>query len=63
MWDKASLHDLIATRLRDYQMIVVANREPYQHRFAGARIQCVPPASGMVTALEPILRAVPLRDL
>ena len=35
MWDKASLHDLIETKMTDYQMIVVANREPYIHRYAG----------------------------
>lgn len=57
MWTKDALQELIHTRLRDHQFLLVANREPYQHRFAGGRIECVPPASGMVTALEPIMRA------
>ncbi len=56
MWTKEALHDLIQTRLRDYQLIVVANREPYIHRHVGKRIECIAPASGMVTALDPILR-------
>jgi trehalose 6-phosphate synthase len=57
MWTKEALHDLIQERLKDQRLILVANREPYQHRYAGGRIECVPPASGMVSALEPILRA------
>ncbi|HYV39662.1 MAG TPA: trehalose-6-phosphate synthase [Gemmataceae bacterium] len=57
MWNKDALQDLIHTRLADHPLILVANREPYQHRFAGGRIECVPPASGMVSALEPIMRS------
>lgn len=57
MWTKEALHDLIATRLDGYQLIVVANREPYIHRRAGKRIDCIFPASGMATALDPIMRA------
>jgi len=57
MWDKASLHDLIATKMTDYQMIVVANREPYIHKFAGDAVECLRPASGMAAALDPVMRA------
>ena len=57
MWTKDALQELIQAQLRDHQFLLVANREPYQHRFAGGRIECVPPASGMVSALEPIMRA------
>jgi trehalose 6-phosphate synthase len=57
MWTKHSLQDLIQTRLGDRRFIVVGNREPYMHRYTGGRIECVPPASGLVSALEPILRA------
>ncbi len=58
MWTQEALHQLIGTRLRDYQFIVVANREPYVHRYTEARrIECVAPASGMVSALDPIMRA------
>ena len=56
MWNKEALYDLVQTRLRDYQFLLVANREPYQHRYLGGRIVCVPPASGVVSALEPIVR-------
>jgi trehalose 6-phosphate synthase len=57
MWNKASLHDLIDTKMTDYQMIVVANREPYIHRFVGDSIECLRPASGMAAALDPVMRA------
>jgi trehalose 6-phosphate synthase len=57
MWTKEALYDLIQTKLRDYQFIIVANREPYIHRYAGDRIECVQPASGMAVALDPIMRA------
>jgi trehalose 6-phosphate synthase len=57
MWTKDALQELIQTRLRDHRFIVVANREPYLHRHVGGRIECVPPASGMVSALDPILKA------
>jgi trehalose 6-phosphate synthase len=57
MWDKASLHDLIANKMTDYQVIVVANREPYIHRYADDSIECIRPASGMAAALDPIMRA------
>jgi trehalose 6-phosphate synthase len=58
MWTKEALHQLIATKLRDYQFIVVANREPYVHRYrADRRIEWAAPASGMVSALDPIVRA------
>jgi alpha,alpha-trehalose-phosphate synthase [UDP-forming] len=57
MWTKDALQDLIQTKLGDRRFILVANREPYLHRFVAGKIECVPPASGMVSALEPIMRA------
>lgn len=57
MWTKDALYDLIQTKLRDYQFIIVANREPYIHRYAGDQIECMQPASGMAVALDPIMRA------
>lgn len=39
------------------RFIAVSNREPYIHRFAGERVECIQPASGMATALDPIMRA------
>ncbi|HUP58181.1 MAG TPA: trehalose-6-phosphate synthase, partial [Bdellovibrionota bacterium] len=38
------------------KLVVIANREPYIHQRKDDRIDIVRPASGLVTALEPILR-------
>src|SRR5208282_3396565 len=38
-------------------LFVVSNREPYMHVHDGKNIKALVPASGLVTALEPILRA------
>jgi alpha,alpha-trehalose-phosphate synthase [UDP-forming] len=38
-------------------VFVVSNREPYEHVRQGKKIETRQPASGVVTALEPILRA------
>jgi alpha,alpha-trehalose-phosphate synthase [UDP-forming] len=56
-WTRDSLHDLISTRLGGRKLIVVANREPYIHRHRGEEIECIQPASGMASALHPILVA------
>jgi trehalose 6-phosphate synthase len=57
MWNKDALQELIRDRLSGHQFFVVANREPYLHQYVGNRVVCVPPVSGMVSALDPILRA------
>jgi len=38
-------------------LFVVSNREPYMHERRGKNIEAVVPASGLVTALEPVLRS------
>ncbi|MBK6399584.1 MAG: trehalose-6-phosphate synthase [Bacteroidetes bacterium] len=43
--------------LNGKKMIVVSNREPYMHIHEGKEIKCIVPASGMITAMEPILKA------
>jgi trehalose 6-phosphate synthase len=57
-WTSATLQRLVKDELGSPQVIVVSNREPYVHnrRADGSRYVEVP-ASGMVTALEPIVRA------
>jgi trehalose-6-phosphate synthase len=42
--------------LRDRNIVIFANREPYIHQRKGKQIEVTRPASGLVTALEPILR-------
>jgi alpha,alpha-trehalose-phosphate synthase [UDP-forming] len=57
VWSKKSLHDLARETLSDHRFIVVSNREPYIHRRKENGIECVKPASGMATAIDPMMRA------
>jgi len=56
-WTAESLRVYIGNILRDSRLFVVSNREPYEHVRQGSSIAVKVPASGLVTALEPILRA------
>lgn len=57
MWTRKVLHDLIATKMQGFKFLVVANREPFIHKYNGDQIQVENPASGMATALDPIMEA------
>ena len=57
LWSADGLSRLMSTRLKGDQIIVVSNRQPFTHEFAGGQVKLVQPASGLVTALEPIVRA------
>ena len=57
IWDKESLSNLVKERLSDYHIIVVSNREPYIHSYAGSEIKCEPAVGGVTTALDSIMRA------
>jgi trehalose-6-phosphate synthase len=56
-WTKESLHNLVSERFQNMKFIAVSNREPYIHTKAGGRIRYSTAASGLTTALDPILRA------
>ncbi|MGA8154010.1 MAG: trehalose-6-phosphate synthase [Terriglobales bacterium] len=53
--DRLAVH--VRTRLDGGRLLVVSNREPYVHLRKGRSLEVVVPPSGLVTALEPILRA------
>ena len=57
MWNSESLHKLVETRLKGFRLICVSNREPYIHVRGPSGIRCVEPASGVVSALDPVMRA------
>ncbi len=59
LWTEAKLRDLINARIGENSFVVVSNREPYMHVVdePGGEVRCVRPASGVVTAIDPILRA------
>ncbi|WP_456640334.1 alpha,alpha-trehalose-phosphate synthase (UDP-forming) [Bradyrhizobium sp. USDA 10063] len=56
-WSPRTLQDLLHKALPDAEVLVVSNREPYIHNHSGNRIVVQTPASGLVSALEPIMRA------
>ena len=56
-WTPEALRAILHSELRGEDVIVVSNREPYIHQRKGDRIEVQRPASGLVTALEPIMRA------
>jgi len=54
---KEQLIELVKTRLADYQLIIVSNRQPYIHKYVGHKVHCITPASGLTLALDPVMRA------
>lgn len=56
-WDPQRLRALLKTQLSGDQVIVVSNREPYIHERIDGAIVVKRPASGLVTAVEPVMRA------
>ncbi len=59
LWTEAKLKDLVRAKLGENSFIVVSNREPYMHVMDEliGKPKCIRPASGVVTAIDPILRA------
>lgn len=59
IWTEAKLRDLVRARLGETAFFVVSNREPYMHLMdeSSGEVKCIQPAGGVVTALDPILRA------
>ncbi|MDX2035284.1 MAG: trehalose-6-phosphate synthase [Isosphaeraceae bacterium] len=57
IFDAESLHALIRENLGEMQLIVVANREPFIHQYSHGKIEVRRPASGMASALHPVLMA------
>jgi len=52
--DRLAVH--VRARLEDGRLFVVSNREPYMHTRRGKAVVVNVPASGLVTAIEPVLR-------
>jgi len=56
-WTPQTLKQLLHDRYQDDQVIVVSNREPYIHDRTPEGVVIRTPASGLVTAIEPVMRA------
>ncbi len=58
LWTAERLKQTLNRDLHGEKIIILANREPYIHNYTGdGQIEVQHPASGLVTALEPIMRA------
>jgi alpha,alpha-trehalose-phosphate synthase [UDP-forming] len=57
IWTAQRLEVQVHSKLGDSPLFVVSNREPYLHKHDGKNIVVDVPASGLVTALEPVLQA------
>ncbi|HEX5613075.1 MAG TPA: trehalose-6-phosphate synthase [Burkholderiales bacterium] len=56
-WTPEALRQILREDLKGEEILIVANREPYIHVRRNERIDVQRPASGLVTALEPVMRA------
>jgi trehalose 6-phosphate synthase len=58
VWSPDRLRYVLSHHLQGQEIVVVANREPYIHeRRPDGSVRVLHPASGLVTALEPVMRA------
>ncbi len=59
IWTESKLRDIVRAKLGDNALFVVSNREPYMHVIDDitGSVRCIRPASGVVTAIHPILCA------
>jgi trehalose 6-phosphate synthase len=57
IWTAERLRISLQSKLQGSRLFAVSNREPYEHSYQGAGTTWSVPPSGLVTALEPVLRA------
>jgi trehalose 6-phosphate synthase len=59
LWTVTKLKDIVRAKLGENALFVVSNREPFIHVMdeSGGQPKCVRPASGVVTAIDPVMRA------
>ncbi|MEN6463953.1 MAG: trehalose-6-phosphate synthase [Syntrophaceae bacterium] len=58
LWTEGRLRELVQARFGESSLIVVSNREPYLHVVReDGEAECTWPASGVVTAIDPVMRA------
>jgi trehalose 6-phosphate synthase len=56
-WTPENLRSILRDDLKGDEILIVSNREPYIHARKDGRIEVQRPASGLVTAMEPVMRA------
>lgn len=56
-WSPSALKEVLQRELAGEEILIVSNRQPYIHNSRNGQIEVQVPASGLVTALEPVMRA------
>ncbi len=56
-WTSQRLRETIRQELGSRNLYIISNREPYMHQRKGGETSCIVPAGGLVTALDPVMRA------
>jgi trehalose 6-phosphate synthase len=56
-WSPARLRSTLTQYLQGERVVILANREPYIHERSAKGVEVLHPASGLVTALEPVMKA------
>jgi trehalose-6-phosphate synthase len=56
-WSATMLHEFVRNHLPSEQLITISYRQPYAHRSTDGGTAWSTPASGLVTAIEPIMKA------
>lgn len=56
-WVPEALRRILREDLKGDEILILSNREPYIHVRRGEHVEVQRPASGLVTALEPVMRA------
>lgn len=57
MWTQKTLKDTIRSKLSEYKLIIVSNRQPFHHVLKGNKVTCQREPGGLVTALHPVMQA------
>ena len=57
LWTPERLRENVKGKLKGKPLFVISNREPYSHLRRERKTEVIVPAGGLVTALEPVLRA------
>lgn len=58
MWTKELLKETIQSKMADYLLVAVSNRQPFTHLLKQGKIVCQRQPGGLVTALNPVMQAV-----
>ena len=57
IWSRNDLEQQVEELFAGHRFLVVSNREPYEHVWVKSRIEVRRPPGGVVTGLDPVMRA------